>query len=64
MVWKVFKNISMRRATLPHMAKARRLHYEVCRLGKCQGEEGRERGFGVEGLQVYQHAQSCLATHG
>ncbi|XP_038068222.1 protein wntless homolog A-like [Patiria miniata] len=28
MVYQVFKNISMRRATLPHMAKARRLHYE------------------------------------
>ncbi|XP_033636194.1 protein wntless homolog [Asterias rubens] len=28
MVYQVFKNISMRRATLPHMAKSRRLHYE------------------------------------
>ncbi|XP_072048825.1 protein wntless homolog [Amphiura filiformis] len=28
MVYKVFKNISMRRATLSHMAKVRRLHYE------------------------------------
>ena len=29
MVWGVFKNISMKKAALPHMMAARRLHYEV-----------------------------------
>ncbi|XP_071953399.1 protein wntless homolog [Antedon mediterranea] len=28
MVWQIFRNISIKRLALPHMAKARRLHYE------------------------------------